>query len=61
MGPGSILEIPQSGGASAPQGPRQLVRMVRLGLGRFGVEFWVELRAWDFPTEKVLPRTPFNY
>jgi hypothetical protein len=32
--------------------------MVRLGLGRFGVEFWVGLRAWDFPTERVLSRTP---
>jgi hypothetical protein len=30
------------------------------GFGRFGVEFWVGLRAWDFPTERVLPRTPFN-
>ena len=20
--------------------------------------FWVGLRAWDFPTERVLPRTP---
>jgi hypothetical protein len=33
--------------------------MVRLGLGRFGVGFWVGLRAWDFPTERVLPQTPF--
>ena len=32
--------------------------MVRLDLGRFGVGFWVGLRAWDFSTERVLPRTP---
>ena len=33
--------------------------MVRLGLGRFGVVgFWVGLRAWGFPTEKVLSRNP---
>ena len=34
--------------------------MVRLGLGRFGVGFWVGLRAWDFPTERALSRTPLN-
>ena len=36
--------------------------MVRPGSGRFGggfwVGFWVELRARDFPTERVLSRTP---
>ena len=36
--------------------------MVRLGSGRFGVGFWVGfwvgLRARDFPTERVLSRTP---
>ena len=32
--------------------------MVRPGSGRFGVGFRVELRAWDFPTEIVLSRTP---
>ena len=35
-----------------------------LGLGRFGfgVGFWVGLRAWDFPTGRVLlPRTPFEF
>ena len=26
------------------------------GSGRFGVGFWLGLRAWDFPTERVLPR-----
>ena len=33
-------------------------------VGRFGVGvgFWVGvgLRAWDFLTKRVLPRTPFN-
>ena len=43
------------------QGADLSLCMVRLGLGRFGVGFWVGLRAWDFPTERVLPRTPFNY
>ena len=36
--------------------------MVRPGSGRFGVGFWVGfwvgLRARDFPTERVLSRTP---
>ena len=36
--------------------------VVRPGSGRFGVGFWVGfwvgLRARDFPTERVLPRTP---
>jgi hypothetical protein len=27
----------------------------------FWVGFWVGLRARDFPTERVLSRTPFNY
>jgi hypothetical protein len=33
--------------------------VVWLGLGRFGVGFWVTLRAWDFPTERALPRSLF--
>jgi hypothetical protein len=36
--------------------------IVRPGSGRFGVGFWVGfwvgLRAWGFPTERVLSRTP---
>ena len=32
--------------------------VARLGSGRFGVGFWMGLRAWDFPTERVLSRTP---
>ncbi len=32
-----------------------------LFLGGLGGGLWVVLRAWDFPTEGVLPRTPFNY
>ena len=31
--------------------------MVRLGLGRFGMGFWVGLRVWGFPTERALSRT----
>ena len=31
---------------------------IRPGSGRFGVGFWVGLRAWDFPTERVLSRAP---
>ena len=38
------------------------VRAARPGSGRFGVGFWVGfwvgLRARDFPTERVLSRTP---
>ena len=32
--------------------------VVRPGSGRFGVVFWVGLRARDFPTGRVLSRTP---
>ena len=27
----------------------------------WGVGFWVRLRAWDFPTERALPQTPFKF
>jgi len=44
------------------QGAVLSLRMVRPGSGRFGVGFWVGfwvgLRARDFPTERVLSRTP---
>ena len=32
--------------------------MVRLSWGRFGVGFWVGLRAWDFPTERSTSPRP---
>ena len=68
-----VCAVSSDEGPCARHAPRALRRacwqgavlslcMVRPGSGRFGVGFWVGfwvgLRAWDFPTERVLSRTP---